>query len=142
MGYYIGPNGYYEGDYVAEGSAEVPPRPDLSKRWDGAAWVFDAEKAETEKLGLLAIARANREIILNRLTGHYIDADVAGDTVAKAAILVCRASLKNIMQDQRVIAAVDGEAKAAVLQCYAEIISTLAATAPQVLVAFKDLDAL
>lgn len=115
-----------------------------------------AEELEAEKLDLLAIGRANREIILNRLNGHRDDVedDIAAALAANdaeaialaranlAAIKVCRASLKEMFSDPRVVAAVDGEVKAAVTEVYGEIATALFLSAPSVFIAFKGLDEL
>ncbi len=131
-----------------------------------------AEEQEEEKRALLAIARANREIVFNRLLGHRTDCEdwlkqaqdllaaeqakpvpdpqVIADQQARitletsnlAAIADCRLSLKNIMADPRIVAAVDGEAKTAVIAAWLEIVSALWLAAPTVVVAFKELDAL
>lgn len=44
MGFFITPDGeYYEGTSVAEGSLEVPQRPDRSYKWSGTEWIIDEE---------------------------------------------------------------------------------------------------
>lgn len=46
MGYYITPDGsYYEGQYVAEGSIEVPERPSLEHVWNNG-WVLSIDLLE------------------------------------------------------------------------------------------------
>ena len=99
-----------------------------------------AEAKLDQKKELLAQAGDIRERVLDRLNGHWIDANAIGDTTAKVAIEACRASLKNALNDPRVLAAENGAAKAAILQVWNEIVATLYASAPAVVVAFRGLD--
>lgn len=103
---------------------------------------YEDDLADKEKKVLLSVARESREIALNRLTGHYIDAEIANDAVAKAAILACKASLKNMFLDPRVTNAVNGEVKAAAFAVWAEIQTALYVASPATYVAFRGLDAL
>lgn len=131
----------------------------------------EEEQAE-EKKGLLTVARAQREMVLGRLLGHRRDCEdwlteanallateqakpvpnpgvvaaqqarIVLETNNLAAIAACRLSLKNMMADQRIVDSVDGEAKAAVIAVWLEIVAALWLAAPTVVVAFKELDAL
>lgn len=169
--YWLTPSGNYrEALYVPVGSTPVTKRPSVDHCWLAGAWALDPAKLSQQKIELLVIARANREIILTRLLGHRDDAeddletaeealavaeeaeDSAGIALQQsniaiqknniAAIKACRRSLKNFTKDPRVIGAVNGDVTAAVRAVYGEIIAALTAAAPSVLVAFKDLDAL
>lgn len=52
MGFYIGSNGYYEGDQSSGGDIEVERRPEAGMEWDGS-WVWP-------KPALIAIAAEKR----------------------------------------------------------------------------------
>lgn len=93
-----------------------------------------------QKKDLLAQATEIRERVLDRLNGHWVDAFSAGDTAAMSAIATCRLSLKNALNDQRVLDAENGAAKTAILQVCGEIVAALYASAPAVVVAFRGLD--
>ena len=42
MGFYVGPDGYFEGDSPPD-AVEVSQRPDSVHKWDGTAWVVDTD---------------------------------------------------------------------------------------------------
>jgi hypothetical protein len=49
MRYWITPDGaYYEGEYVAVGSIEVPARPSHLHDWNGTQWLINPERQALE----------------------------------------------------------------------------------------------
>ncbi len=58
MGYFIGNNGYYEGDRASADDAEVPRRPDSTYDWDGIQWVQNAARAVPAADPITALANS------------------------------------------------------------------------------------
>lgn len=156
MPYFITPDGsYYEGTTVAEGSIEVPQRPGPEYKWTGS-WVIDDSYQHVQKLEIMEVARANREILIGRLTWLRTECtealqvaqvavntpEIALQTANINAIKSAINSLVNALEDPRVVAAVNGAAKQAIQLVYAEIVFAFRAAAPVLYGRFKKLDAL
>lgn len=136
MKYYITPDGnYYEGDFVAEGSVAVPPRPSADHIWLGE-WVvnFAAQKAVE-----FAKFRADREQFLNRLAGIGLAAQFNGQEAILSSVCAVRVGLLDLTTDAAVLTAPDlHNLRFAMKARYAAILSGVPA---EVLSAFKQVDA-
>jgi hypothetical protein len=61
--YWITPDGsYYEGLHVAEGSVAVTQRPSTRHKWEGGAWVVDAEVVKAEGRALIDKLERERQL--------------------------------------------------------------------------------
>jgi hypothetical protein len=73
MNTWITPDGaYYVGDWVAEGSLPVPPRPDIFHDWDGGAWVVNLGRKQAHKL---IEVNAAFEVAAKMLTAGYPESE-------------------------------------------------------------------
>lgn len=128
-------------------------------QFDGQEFVESAVlwvNPDTQKTDILAIARANREVLIARLTWLRTECnealevaeeaanttEIALQTANIAAIKTAINSLVNAFEDPRVVASVNGAAKQAIQLVYAEIVLAFRTAAPALFNRFRKLDAL
>jgi hypothetical protein len=129
------------------------------KQYEGQEFAETAQlyvDPDNQKKDLLAIARDNRQTLIDRLTWLRVECrellevaqaasnapEVALQTANLAAIRAATNSLVNAFDDPRVVNSVNGAAKQAVQIVYAEIVLTFKNAAPVLFNRFKKLDAL
>jgi hypothetical protein len=82
MGYWITPDGsYYEGESVAEGSIEVPPRPSQFHAYVNDEWQFSVE---LKRASLKPLSARQVRLVLSQF--NYRDAVEAGVAAAPQAV--------------------------------------------------------
>jgi hypothetical protein len=87
MSCWITPDGnYYLGDYVAEGSIQVTPRPSDYHEWVDGEWVLNTERQKGDRIAqLLANYDIDREK-LNKAWLSALIADGAGEVERQTVI--------------------------------------------------------